>query len=348
MIDQCSITGVQGSREVILATLFALLASGCRPAPATSEPPAADPANVRAFPAELTLIAGMGAQLAAQVNDERGRPIGGAEIVFVSGSPQLVSVSARGFVTSVGPAGSGAVRVVSGTRQVLVPIIITPGMAQRVQKISGDQQMAMVGSELPDMLRVQVKDASDNPIPDCRVRFGVLPDMPTVIESACDSTGHAQARITLPEKSGQVLVAANVDGSSQAQATFTLQASPGDPVRMEAIDQASNGSAIISSVVRAAVRIVDKHANGVPGVEVQWKTVKGGGMPAPEASATDGSGIAATQWSLGAEIGPNVLQASVPDSKLRDLQITVMSVEQAAATEPETGDEVAERLVNDD
>jgi Bacterial Ig-like domain (group 1) len=179
---------------------------------------------VRVVPGELTVTSGAGAQLAAQVNDAAGQPIGGARIVFSSADTRLVEVSDLGYVTSVGPVGQTSIRVASGGQQAIVPIFITAGEPQHVAVVRGDHQTAPAGTELPDLLQVRVTDANGNPVPGCRVRFTVQPATAAPVNAVCDSSGAAQARITLPDNAGPVTVTAVADANARAQATFTLEA----------------------------------------------------------------------------------------------------------------------------
>jgi Bacterial Ig-like domain (group 1) len=306
-----------------LAALLPIV-SGCRPPPEQVAAPQDDAVEVRVQPAELTMIAGSSAQLAAQINDAEGHPIGGAELIFSTSDPRFVTVSSRGFVTSVGPVGRAAVRVMSGARQATVPVRILPGKPSSIEKLGGDQQAAVVGTELPDPLRVRVKDASGNPTPGCRVRFTLLTATSVPLESAvCDNDGEAQAHVTLPQEAGPVAVAAAPEENDQVRVTFTLQAQPGPAAHVDAIEPMKSDTKASGDTVRAAVRVTDTHANGVAGVEVQWRIQAGGGSVDPAISSTDDSGIAAAKWRLGTTVGRNLLRASAPGAQLGPLDIAL-------------------------
>lgn len=60
-----------------------------------------------------------------------------------------------------------------------------------------------------------------------------------------------------------------------------------------------------------AVRVVSAGGLPVPGVQVTWSPGAESGTAAPAASTTNGSGIAATRWTLGTKAGPQTLSASV-------------------------------------
>jgi hypothetical protein len=59
------------------------------------------------------------------------------------------------------------------------------------------------------------------------------------------------------------------------------------------------------------VRVTDANGTGVPGVNVTWSVLTGGGTLSPETSNTDQSGSAATQLTLGPEEGDQTVQAVV-------------------------------------
>ena len=103
-----------------------LLIAGCGdqpPAPTATAPPH----SVVAFPVSVQLAAGASAQLQAQANDQRERPIGGASIVFRSMDPDVIGVTQDGVISALGPVGISAVQVASGGRVVEVPVRIVAG-----------------------------------------------------------------------------------------------------------------------------------------------------------------------------------------------------------------------------
>ncbi len=61
-----------------------------------------------------------------------------------------------------------------------------------------------------------------------------------------------------------------------------------------------------------ALRVIDRHGNGVAGVEVRFRTVSGGGSVSPAFATTDASGMVHVQWTLGPIIGDQQMQAVAP------------------------------------
>lgn len=60
-----------------------------------------------------------------------------------------------------------------------------------------------------------------------------------------------------------------------------------------------------------AVRVVDAAGQGVAGVDVSWSATSGGGSVAPTRSATDASGIARADWTLGPVSGSQAARAAL-------------------------------------
>jgi len=61
-----------------------------------------------------------------------------------------------------------------------------------------------------------------------------------------------------------------------------------------------------------ALRVIDRHGAGVPGVEVRFRTVSGGGSLSPAFATTDANGEVRVEWTLGPIIGDQQMQAFAP------------------------------------
>ena len=60
------------------------------------------------------------------------------------------------------------------------------------------------------------------------------------------------------------------------------------------------------------LRVLDRHGDGVPGVEVRMRVVSGGGSISPSFATTDASGDVRVAWTLGPIIGDQQVQAFAP------------------------------------
>ena len=84
--------------------------------------------------------------------------------------------------------------------------------------VSGDGQRADAGDLLSRPLVVQVLDSEASPVPDARVEFGFLGEVPgAAIDPALvttDAQGRAQAFVRLGTESGEHLIIARVSGTA--------------------------------------------------------------------------------------------------------------------------------------
>lgn len=108
---------------------------------------------------------------------------------------------------------------------------------------------------------------------------------------------------------GTALITASV-GSASATATVSVTqvATALQPLR--GIDQ--HGLAGEELADSLAVRVVDRHGVGVPGVQVIWEVTGGEGVIAGATAASDGGGVARAAWRLGALGGTQSVIARSP------------------------------------
>ncbi len=174
--------------------------------------------------------------------------------------------------------------------------------------VSGNQQQAVAGTQLPSPLVVRVTDASDLPVPGQVVNF--------VVSSGGGSV-FAGTALT--------------DADGEAADLWTLGTSTADSQRVEVRAVTSSGTPIVFAVFRAvvlpgpaatvlpaggsnqigdildplpeslAVRVSDQFGNPVSGVSVAWSVTSGGGVVSPAANLSGASGEARTRWTLGGQ-----------------------------------------------
>ena len=80
------------------------------------------------------------------------------------------------------------------------------------------------------------------------------------------------------------------------------------------IDDTNNQDGLPNSPLpdSVALRVLDRHGNGVPDVEVRFRSVSGGGSASPAAVISDANGEVRVQWTLGPVVGDQQLQAHAP------------------------------------
>jgi protocatechuate 3,4-dioxygenase beta subunit len=182
--------------------------------------------------------------------------------------------------------------------------------AASVQVVSGDNQEARVGTELPLPLVVRVLDEDGQPVAGQVVNFVVTGGSGTVFggSSQTDRNGEARDRWTLgttvaDSQRVEVRTTTTAGSAPTTLATFRARATPDAAARIEplgtATRQGSAGSALADSL---SARVLDFFGNPVPGVQVMWAVRSGGGQISPATSTTNAAGIARASWTLGGRV----------------------------------------------
>ena len=194
----------------------------------------------------------------------------------------------------------------------------TPARVLGVERIAGDDQVGIVGSELPVRLAVRVTDADGNIVPDAAVAFEITHGGGLV--------DGQQARTVTTDANGTASVAWVLGPSAQ---TNTLTAVLADDVR-RFVEFRANGRADVPTRLiywggtRAApvgtavtnapvVAAVDRFGNRVPGVPVSFTAADDGGRLVGSPVVTDAYGAArASSWTLGTRAGVYTVTAASP------------------------------------
>jgi alpha-tubulin suppressor-like RCC1 family protein len=186
------------------------------------------------------------------------------------------------------------------------------GAPASVSPLAGHDQTGAAGAALPDSLVVVVRDAGGNARGGVFVRWEVTEGGGSVspANTTTDAAGTARTRWTLGSTAGPNTVTAVVTGL--APVTFGADGRPGAASVVMAIagdDQdGSVGAPVPDSLV---VEVRDAHGNAVPGANVSWEVLEGGGTVEAEAAATGAAGRVRAAWTLGTAVGPNRVRAAV-------------------------------------
>ena len=200
---------------------------------------------------------------------------------------------------------------------------LTPGPLANVVIIGGDDQQAVVGTELPQPLRVRAVDADDRPIPGQIVNFRVVSGGGSVFAGAAltNEDGVAQERWTLgtntsEEQRLEVRAVDSDTGDPIVFGVFRATALPAGPHAMVLVTAPSDpAQSRVSFPIQPAVRLNDAHGNPVgAGVVVTAAISDGGGTLGGTATATTASNGVATfsNLSIAGVIGPRILSFSAP------------------------------------
>jgi adhesin/invasin len=288
--------------------LIAVLCVSCAATMPPEAPAAVEAAQIIVQPDPITLAAGRSTQLAVQVNDGEGKPIGGAPITFQSSDANVVQVSAHGFVTAPRKIGTASIVVTSGGKSATAAVTVTAGAPARVLHLEGDGQTGQAASALPNHLRVRVVDAHGNPVVQAPIKFhpasgGTV--APPEVRSGDDGTASA-IWILGPTAGPQALSAGCGDISTSFQAT----ALPGAAVRIVAVGAPVTAVAA-GAVLHVQALVTDASGNPAAGSRVSW-TVRGGkGTVQVVGEAADASGLSSANWTLGKRAQRNSLRATL-------------------------------------
>lgn len=179
----------------------------------------------------------------------------------------------------------------------------TAGSANRVIKLSGDNQSAVAGSQLPNPLVVQVLDAQNNPVPNRAVTWviGAGGGSANPQNSSTDADGKASTQWTVGAQGNNTL---NAVVSGVGTATFSATATAGTPSASKSTVSASP-RAITAGVTTSTitVRVRDASGNPVRGVSVTVTGSGSGNSVDPTPDTSDDNGVATfTFGSIVAEV----------------------------------------------
>ena len=142
----------------------------------------------------------------------------------------------------------------------------------------------------------------------------------------------SDSEVVTVSSAGVVTAIANGSGTVVASyreirgtASVTVQQAPHDVVTVLGGDQSSlAGHTLPDSVV---VRATDAGGSPVEDILVNFTTAEGHGAANPTEAVTDSLGLAATSWTLGPQVGIQILTASVTDDVFAEVRATAEEIE---------------------
>ena len=248
----------------------------------------------------------------ARVTDQYGAAFTGT-VTWTSSAPDVFTVNSGGVVQSLSN-GSGTVSAelngVSGTAAVTVSQKVVA-----VQQLSGDEQRGLPGAPLGAPVVVQLVDSGAMPVAGAGVAFSTTGGGGSVAPGTARSDVNGEARTvwTLGDTPGPQSLTASVAEGASAVFTATAQL-PNDLADSVAIVSGNDQLARPETGLRhpIVVRVLDDRGEAIAGVTLMFHTAGGNGFADPDSVDTDSVGEAATIWTLGDRVGPQVLTGSVP------------------------------------
>src|SRR5207248_1409270 len=190
----------------------------------------------------------------------------------------------------------------------------TAGPAATMARSSGDNLTGQVATRLQTPHVVLVSDANGNPVAGVTVAWAAGSGGGSVdpATSTTDGNGHAQTFRTLGILIGtQTTTATATIAGKDTTVTFSINATAAGASQMTpAGGDGQTGTVGTTLPTQLSVRVADQFNNPVAGVTVTWTPATGSGSVNPTTSTSDGSGIAATTWTLGTTAGTQTVQAT--------------------------------------
>jgi uncharacterized protein (TIGR03437 family) len=158
--------------------------------------------------------------LVAVVTDGCGNPVTGAQVSWAvtQGSATLTKVTSisgssgqvSAYVTFGASPGNVQVTATFGSSSVVNFALTSQAVVSTMTILNGNNQSVTVGNAFPQSLTVQIKDTSNNPIPNVTVGFSVTSGNGSVnpTSAVTDSQGRASTIATAAQSTGPLVVTA--------------------------------------------------------------------------------------------------------------------------------------------
>lgn len=274
-------------------------------------------------PQVLTLHAGEVVQIAVQVNDASGRPVGGAPINFSADSNSIVRVSHLGVLSAVGLAGQDSIRIASGALTRTIPVVVRAGPPNVIEISSAEPRGGLAGTALNAPIVVTVRDAYGNTVPRAAVHFTTETGgeaSPATVST--DAAGIARTVWTLGSLAGSQSLYVRADS---AQTVVEATARAGSMSQIQNIDPISRRTHA-GDTVAVKLRATDQFGNGVAGVVFAFNVDGGRGTVLPARVESDSIGIAQTSWRTDTVAGANTLRVRAFQAQDTSFSLAVRTI----------------------
>jgi hypothetical protein len=244
--------------------------------------------------------------LVVEVVDGAGNPVVGEPVNWVTADggsfdPAIDTTDENGRSSTtwtLGPdfGANTAQAIVSGIGEAVFTATGSAGDPNDIVIVSGNDQQGPAGSELANLLVVQVVDNAENPVPGVTVNWEVESGEGSVtpLTSTTDGSGRASTAWTLGPGTGEQ----RVDASNPAAGSvrFTATSTAGAPSKLGIVTQPSGRAEVgVPFTRQPLIQVRDANGNAVPaaGVAINARVLNGGGSLIGTATrATDANGRA--------------------------------------------------------
>ena len=267
-------------------------------------------ASITVFPADTTIFFGDTLFYSSTAVDSSAAPVTNYYVGWktsdtnkVNSQGRLIAPAARGTIKVIGYTPTG----IADTADVTFAPVPSALLAD-----SGAVQVGLANDSLASLFVARVMAADAQPVEGIHVRFTAVTAGGAVRDTllVSDAAGRVRTRGVFGTTAGAYTWTATIVGTA-ISANFTGTASAGAP----AIIAVQSGNAQVDTAGRAlplplTARVSDAFNNPVSGVKVYWTKKHGNGTVAADSSFTNGSGLAAIGYTLGA-IGTDSVEAKI-------------------------------------
>ena len=192
---------------------------------------------------------------------------------------------------------------------------VLPANAAVSEMVSGNNQSAIVDSDLAQPFVIRVTDSFNNPVSGETITFKVVQGNGTLDRSArleviTDEHGLAAALYHTGTTVGEHRIRAICSGLAPEEHLFTVKVWPRSPHALDYISGNDQTGAINAPLPEPLiVRVADRFGNAVSDAQVQWQVISTGGNLDGERlimTQTDAQGFAQTTFTLGDEMGDSL------------------------------------------
>ncbi len=199
----------------------------------------------------------------------------------------------------------------------------TKRVAASIAAATTPSQSAVVATAVATPPAVLVRDSKGQPVEGASVSFSVIGGGGTIQRGTALTNGSGIASVgawTIGTKAGSNTVRAAL--GTLTPVSFVATGTPGPASRL-GINWGDGQIEVAGTMLPVAPSIIvgDQYGNGVPGYEVTFTIVSGGGSLAGSNTAiSDGNGVAlGAPWTLGTTLGPQTLRATATGMPALDI-----------------------------